>query len=322
MEVVYNNFAGTGPNLNNPPELRFAKVFTKYTDANGDPLEVHLVMTNMSEYDGRYSKENGKSGKFGNLAFSSGSTRIKIDIVADINNTPLSDKGINITHPFLSFFDFDHPDERYFRYTPQVGECGEVMQFPADQIFRMYSQTTNVLNVYSGDDGMVTASSVIVGDQRDNVKDPLLVTEVQFNRSVGVAFTSTSMEMIVAIADRDKARQGEINSRKCPKGVGQRMLQIAGFSTAKCGTAGLSALPVKELSTSTCSVNCVDVQPPRHWKNPTCLRQLTDTDNCGRRRAGNMTDGYCALTCGVCTPCVMADAVPASEPVLQANSAL
>jgi len=60
------------------------------------------------------------------------------------------------------------------------------------------------------------------------------------------------------------------------------------------------------------------VQPPKSWKHHTCLRQFTDTHNCAKRRAGNGTDGYCALTCGVCTPCVMANgsnAVPEEERV-------
>ena len=56
-------------------------------------------------------------------------------------------------------------------------------------------------------------------------------------------------------------------------------------------------------ATQVCAKHCADVQPPSNWANPTCETQLANTDRCARRRAGRINDGYCHLTCGVCSLC-------------------
>ena len=48
------------------------------------------------------------------------------------------------------------------------------------------------------------------------------------------------------------------------------------------------------------SVDCLDVQPPSYWSNPTCADQLAN-GKCPERIAN--ADGYCEATCGICTPC-------------------
>lgn len=55
--------------------------------------------------------------------------------------------------------------------------------------------------------------------------------------------------------------------------------------------------------------DCVEIQPPDSWHNPTCAMQVANTDNCEARRNGTNTDGYCAMTCGVCC----ADVQPPSD---------
>mmetsp|Transcript_85023 Transcript_85023/g.147526 ORF Transcript_85023/g.147526 Transcript_85023/m.147526 type:complete len:278 (-) Transcript_85023:139-972(-) len=47
---------------------------------------------------------------------------------------------------------------------------------------------------------------------------------------------------------------------------------------------------------------CTDTQPPLDgwWGNPTCESQRSYTDACEKRRSGELNDGYCAQTCGLC----------------------
>jgi len=49
---------------------------------------------------------------------------------------------------------------------------------------------------------------------------------------------------------------------------------------------------------------CIDIQPPATWGNPTCASQLANTNICEKRRNGEIDDGYCSKTCGVCSACV------------------
>jgi len=51
----------------------------------------------------------------------------------------------------------------------------------------------------------------------------------------------------------------------------------------------------------TCSDSCApDVQPPSHWKEPTCAEQLSE-GRCPERFS--MADGICEQTCGICVAC-------------------
>ena len=64
----------------------------------------------------------------------------------------------------------------------------------------------------------------------------------------------------------------------------------------------------------TCSDSCApDVQPPSHWKEPTCAEQLAE-GRCPERFS--MADGICEATCGICTACspVEPAALPKPEP--------
>lgn len=60
---------------------------------------------------------------------------------------------------------------------------------------------------------------------------------------------------------------------------------------------------------------CDDVAPPWAWKYNTCEQQLLQTPNCAARASGSLTDGYCALTCGVCTRCPPSSPPPAPPPL-------
>jgi hypothetical protein len=76
-----------------------------------------------------------------------------------------------------------------------------------------------------------------------------------------------------------------------------------------CSTAAPPTTPAPTPGTpapttaAPCIAHCVDKQPPSYWHNPTCASQLTNTPNCAARQDGTLNDGYCALTCGVCSPC-------------------
>ena len=54
---------------------------------------------------------------------------------------------------------------------------------------------------------------------------------------------------------------------------------------------------------TTCDPYCRDVLPPSNWEFQSCAEQLKDTSKCDMRRMGNLTDGFCHATCGVCIPC-------------------
>mmetsp|Transcript_90259 Transcript_90259/g.165282 ORF Transcript_90259/g.165282 Transcript_90259/m.165282 type:complete len:273 (-) Transcript_90259:48-866(-) len=45
---------------------------------------------------------------------------------------------------------------------------------------------------------------------------------------------------------------------------------------------------------------CDDIEPPYEWDNPTCEAQLSNTEQCEKRRTGELNDMYCRYTCGLC----------------------
>jgi len=226
MELVHNNLGGAGPNTDEPKELRFSNVLTKTTDENGDPVYIHLVIANKTNYDGRCAYKNGKWGSFGKICMYSGITEFQYSLVADINDTPLADVGVNIEQPFMTFFDFDHA-------APKWGSCGEVMQFAADQVAHLYSTTTDTMDIHTASDGTFTVTAIKYGDGKDNVKDPTEMTQAQFDKSVGIAFASTTFTVTAAISDRPSALEGTLDASMCPDGIGTRLTQIAGYSASK-----------------------------------------------------------------------------------------
>lgn len=59
---------------------------------------------------------------------------------------------------------------------------------------------------------------------------------------------------------------------------------------------------------------CVDVPPPSGSAHDTCEAQSLSTTNCEKRVAGTLSDGYCALTCGVCARCPPSSPPPSPPP--------
>jgi len=72
-----------------------------------------------------------------------------------------------------------------------------------------------------------------------------------------------------------------------------------GICSKTCGLCGATAPYIDAIVRK--PPKCVDVQPPPDWANPTCEKQLANTNRCEKRRTGEVTDGYCAKTCGVCS---------------------
>ena len=50
--------------------------------------------------------------------------------------------------------------------------------------------------------------------------------------------------------------------------------------------------------------SCVDKQVPHAYTHNTCELQLSHTENCAKRRSGELDDGYCRKTCGLCDACL------------------
>eukprot|EP00928_Gymnodinium_smaydae_P069780 TRINITY_DN5349_c0_g2_i3.p1 TRINITY_DN5349_c0_g2~~TRINITY_DN5349_c0_g2_i3.p1 ORF type:complete len:1367 (-),score=250.09 TRINITY_DN5349_c0_g2_i3:104-4204(-) len=50
----------------------------------------------------------------------------------------------------------------------------------------------------------------------------------------------------------------------------------------------------------TVETDCIDVEPPSGSNLKSCKEQAT-TDDCDKRRSGDLNDGFCAKTCGLCS---------------------
>jgi len=89
----------------------------------------------------------------------------------------------------------------------------------------------------------------------------------------------------------------------------QTMLAFVLFATSRSplppGESGESGALVPD-DTLSCDAACVDVDPPADWKFNTCKQQLENTSGCVFRRLGQMADGYCLATCGLCIKCLSA----------------
>jgi len=67
------------------------------------------------------------------------------------------------------------------------------------------------------------------------------------------------------------------------------------FLVLVCGVCSLASA-----SNETARITCFDRRPPKHWANPTCRKQKENTNNCEKRRSGELDDGICLNTCLAC----------------------
>jgi hypothetical protein len=227
MEVVHSNMGGLGPDFNKPKELRYRNVVSAYFDdpaqPPGTPYSFQLVMTNLSAYDYAKPMINGMSGAFGNFGISSGFTRFRIALVANEDNDPIT---VGIKSPMYTIFDFDRKSNQEKNKT-----CGEAIKLPVSQYNKVYAQTTDSMNVWTGVGGKVVASSIKMGGVADNPTDPTHLTEEQYKKAIGVEAKTLAFEFELGIANLAKAGTGIINTTGCHPM--NRQFQFSGYSALK-----------------------------------------------------------------------------------------
>ena len=228
MEVIYNNLGGMGPNTAHPREIRIGMLLSNFEDpANpGEAAHFQLVITNLTEYNTDRASRNGLSGAFAQVNIGPrGFTRLRFNLVADLDNNPLT---IPIHSPFFSFFDFDYTTKSQLI---KDRTCGEVAVFEDSQFNEFFGETSDDVHIHTSSDGTKTCSAKVWGDAWDNVKDPEKLTPTQLKRSVGVEARSTTFEFSVGLSNLKKAQEGIIDMTGCREL--RRNFQIGGFSAAR-----------------------------------------------------------------------------------------
>merc|ERR1711988_600416 len=162
MQVIYNNLGGMGPNTSHPREIRIGMLLSNFEDPAkpGEAAHFHLVITNLTEYNTDRAYKNGLSGAFAQVNIGPrGFTRLRFNLVADIDNNPLT---IPIHTPFFSFFDFDYTTKDQLI---KDRTCGEVAVFEDSQFNEFFGETSDDVHIHTSSDGTKTCSAKVWGSE-------------------------------------------------------------------------------------------------------------------------------------------------------------